>query len=160
MFTRSQAKIQKEQQQKQKQHENMIQAINRINGYLYEITDIPKDVCTRYHYRVNKIDEMYTYMLSDKIKQVLLGPSFTKYPKFITVVSSKTQHLKCQLVSIIKMEKVREHREKQHKLLDKLNEMKCYLENNSTTTTTTTTIEKPQQIPLRRSARLMAKRAQ
>ena len=78
MFTRSQAKFQREQQQEEKDHQEKKQlqsSIDRIKEYLNDIDNSQWD--TKYSYRghiqnkIGKIYEMYDYMLSDETKESL-----------------------------------------------------------------------------------------
>ena len=173
MFTRSQAKLlrenkedqqrqqqqQEQEQRRQQKHEKTLVVINRIKQYIFDAENIGCSDCLTYCHknqnRIRKIDELYEYMLSDEIKQDFFVSLFASHSKFIPSVFVKTKELKDQLVKVIKVEKIQKHLEEQKELMKKLNKMKKYLEENMAPAA-------PPVPPahLRRSARLMAKRAQ
>ena len=159
MFTRSQAKLQLEHLKNIKKHEEerkLLEAIDRIKKYLDDIDNFVYSYCWchKRNNKIIKIYELYEYMLSNETKQNFFIPSFSKYPKFITILLERNQSLKHELLCIIKKETIREYDEKQKELILKLNEMKDYLEENMVIS------ENPTKTPLRRSVRLMEKRAQ
>ncbi len=159
MFTRSQAKLQlehlKNHENREKEEERkLLKAIDRIKKYLDDIDNVVYSYCwcDKRHKKIIKIYELYEYMLSNETKQDFFIPSFSKYPKFITILLERNHSLKDELLCIIKKETIREYDEKQKDLMSKLNEMKDYLEENIVIS------ENPTKPPLRRSVRLMEKR--
>ena len=180
MFTRSQAKFQREQfqreqQQDEKDHQEKKQlhsSINRIKEYLNDIDKSQWD--TKYSYRVRiqnkigKIYEMYDYMLSDETKESLFTHEFARCSStFIPSLMERTQYVKRELKSLINSEG---YLEKQNELLIKLNEMIRYLKDNSVVIiknpkqpkqpTQPTQPTQPKRQPIRMSSRLLAKRNQ
>jgi len=161
MLTRTQAKLQleyfKNHENREKEEERKIlEAIDRIKKYLDDIDNLVNSCCWchKRNNKIIKIYELYEYMLSNETKQDLFIPSFSKYPKFITILLEKNHSLKHELLCIIKKETIHEYHEKQKELMSKLNEMKDYLEENMVIS------ENPTQTPLRRSVRLMEKGTQ
>jgi chemotaxis regulatin CheY-phosphate phosphatase CheZ len=186
MFTRSQAKLmrenkeqrqrqqeQEQEQRQQQQNEKSFVVIDRIKQYINDTENIDcSDCClfrcNRIQNKIRKIDELYEYMLSDEIKQDFFVSLFASYSKFILSVFTKTKELKDELVKVIKVEKIQEHLKEQKELMKKLNKMKKYLEENMTAppaappAAPAAAPAAPPAAPahLRRSARLMAKRVQ
>ena len=178
MFTRSQAKFQREQfqreqQQDEKDHQEKKQlhsSIDRIKEYLNDIDNSRWDH-TNYSYRehiqnkIGKISEMYAYMLSDETKESLFTHEFARCSStFIPSLMERTQYLKRELKSLINSEG---YLEKQNELLIKLNEMIRYLKDNAVVIIKKPTQPKqpkqpkqPTQQPIRMSSRLLAKRNQ
>ena len=143
MFTRSQAKKQQEVQQpevqqqevqeSQQQQEELLKAVECIKSYMNDIDNI-KTNDSIWNYQMAKIkliNELYAYMLTNETKQNLFVPSFAKMSRFLTILLNRTQHLKCELLNIIKKEMIQEYRDKQNELLSKLNDLDEYLQENS-----------------------------
>lgn len=169
MITRSKSKTIREQEQS-------ILAVNRIISHIIKyLNDIDNTRCDYYcldainsntQARAKKIHDLYDYMLLDETKQNLFVSSIIQPSKFISVLLNKTNELKQdllnkrELLKNIFLPEKQQDREKQQewvetydKLMHKLNEMKQYLEGNII-------IEKPVQMQLRRSARLIEKHKQ
>jgi hypothetical protein len=167
MFTRSQAKLmrenkeQEQRQRQQQQNEKSFVVIDRINQYINDTENIDCSDClfrcNRIQNKIRKIDELYEYMLSDEIKQDFFVSLFASYSTFILSVFTKTKELKDELVKVIKVEKIKEHLKEQKELMKKLNKMKKYLEENMAAAAPA---PPSPATHLRRSARLMAKRVQ
>ena len=113
MFTRSQAKLlrenkedqqrqQEQEQEQQQKNEKTLVAIDRIKQYIFDAENIGCSDCLTYCHRIQnrirKIDELYEYMLSDEIKQEFFVSLFASYSTFIPSVFTKTKELKDQLV--------------------------------------------------------------
>ena len=143
MFTRSQAKKQQEvqlqepqlqeSQESQQQQEELLKAVECIKSYMNDIDNI-KTNHSIWNYQMAKIkliNELYAYMLTNETKQNLFVPSFAKMSRFLTILLNRTQHLKCELLNIIKKEMIQEYRDKQNELLSKLNDLDEYLQENS-----------------------------
>ena len=143
MFTRSQAKKQQEvqlqqvqlqeSQESQQQQEELLKAVECIKSYMNDIENISTNHSI-WNYQMAKIkliNELYAYMLTNETKQNLFVPLFAKMSRFLTILLNTTQHLKCELLNIIKKEMIQEYRDKQNELLSKLNDLDEYLQENS-----------------------------
>jgi len=164
MFTRSQAKIYLQTQQ-----EKVDKTINIIKQHL-KVLETTTSCCSKN--RIETINELYEYMLTDATKQTLLLPPFSS---FRLCFLKKTNELKTELWMQIQKEKSVERQTKNLELLDNLIAMNCFLQEHQRQQQEQERQQQQQprppasarsprkkvstQVLLRRSARLMAKYA-
>jgi hypothetical protein len=167
MFTRSQAKIYLQTQQ-----EKVDKTINIIKQHL-KVLETTTSCCSKN--RIETINELYEYMLTDETKQTLLLPPFSS---FRLCFIKKTNELKTELLVHIQKEKSVERQTKNLELLDNLIAMNCFLQEKQQEQEQQKQKQQEQQkqprppasarsprkkvstqVLLRRSARLMAKYA-
>ena len=117
MFTRSQAKIYLQTQQ-----EKVDKTINIIKQHL-KVLETTTSCCSKN--RIETINELYEYMLTDETKQTLLLPPFSS---FRLCFLKKTNELKTELWMQIQKEKSVERQTKNLELLDNLIAMNCFLQ--------------------------------
>jgi len=156
MFTRSQAKI---YQQKQQQEQKVKQMSDIIKNHL----NVINNGCLCTGNRIEKINNLYEYMLTDETKQNLLLPRF---PNFRVSLIKKTNELKTDILVKIQKEKSTKRQAKNLELLDNLNAMNCFLQEHQQqqeplppASAYSPRKKVSTQVLLRRSARLMAKYA-
>ena len=129
-----------------------LQVISSIQKHLDSVEYANKHKCI--NCRIKKTTELFKYMLMEKTKRVLTLPLFTK---FRDDTLKKSHELKDDVYSMIKGKKG--CIECQKELLDKLKEMRLFLEGTKSRAAVivVTPIPITNKQPLRRSARLMAK---
>jgi len=149
MFTRSQAKIYKQQQQQQAQQQQAQQQQaqqqqqqqaqqqqaqhQQAQQKVKQTSDIIKNhlnvlnhhscLCTSV--RIGKINELYDYMLKDETKQTLLLPRFSS---FRVSLLKKTNELMTELLVKLQKEKSVERQTTNLELFDNLNAMTRFLQ--------------------------------